>query len=314
MKDKPTQEIEKKDVASDVAETDKDSVGQWLLRFLKGAIVGTGGILPGVSGGVLCIVFGFYERMMSFLANITHNFKKNLFFFIPIGLGFISSFVLLSKAIGAVLKNTFLAPVFIWLFIGAIVGTIPFLYKEAAHKDTKKSFHIIITVISTAVSLGIMMLMKSVEAVNPTSVENIGFITWVFCGIVMALGAVLPGMSPSSILIYTNLYGPMSEEIGRLNISMIIPFGIGAVLTIVLLSKFVNWLFKKFRTGMYYIILGVVIASTLLIIPIPNYTTITNGIVFSGYTVASGIFSFLTFAVGLTGTFLLGKLENKVKK
>lgn len=289
-----------------------DSFWQWVLRFFKGALIGTGAILPGVSGGVLSIVFGIYERMMSFLANITRDFKRNMLFFIPVGLGFLASFVLLSKAIGEVLQSETLAPVFIWLFIGAIAGTLPFLFKEA--KDSGRSkYHWAIMAVSAAFAFIFMLFMKDVETVNPPSGENITFFTWLFCGVVMSLGAVLPGMSPSSILIYTNLYGPMSEEIGKLNVSMLIPFAIGVVLTIGLSSKLVHWMFKRFRSGMYHIILGVVLASTIMIIPIPHYTTITENIVFSGYTVFSTVFSFIAFAGGAVGTFLLGKLEDKVK-
>ena len=58
----------------------------WFLRFIKGMFIGSGFILPGVSGGALAAVFGIYERIISFLAHITKNFKENVLFFIPVGL------------------------------------------------------------------------------------------------------------------------------------------------------------------------------------------------------------------------------------
>lgn len=48
----------------------------WILRFIKGIFIGSGFILPGVSGGALAAVFGVYERIISFLAHITRDFKK----------------------------------------------------------------------------------------------------------------------------------------------------------------------------------------------------------------------------------------------
>lgn len=52
----------------------------WFLRFIKGMFIGSGFILPGVSGGALAAVFGIYERIISFLAHITKNFKENVLF------------------------------------------------------------------------------------------------------------------------------------------------------------------------------------------------------------------------------------------
>ncbi|EPM6810198.1 undecaprenyl phosphate translocase family protein, partial [Enterococcus hirae] len=65
----------------------KDSGKDWLLRFVKGMFIGSGFILPGVSGGALAAVFGIYERLISFLAHLTRNFKENVLFFLPVGLG-----------------------------------------------------------------------------------------------------------------------------------------------------------------------------------------------------------------------------------
>ena len=76
----------------------------WLLRFVKGIFIGSGFILPGVSGGALAAVFGVYERIITFLAHMTQDFKKNVRYLIPLGLGgiagvFIFSFVV-SFALG----------------------------------------------------------------------------------------------------------------------------------------------------------------------------------------------------------------------
>ena len=61
----------------------KEEIGNmidWILRFVKGIFIGSGFILPGVSGGALAAVFGVYERIISFLAHITRDFKARLIF------------------------------------------------------------------------------------------------------------------------------------------------------------------------------------------------------------------------------------------
>ena len=60
---------------------------QWLLRLLQGAIIGAGAVLPGISGGVLCVIFGIYQPMMELLAHPFKMFKKYYMMFIPILLG-----------------------------------------------------------------------------------------------------------------------------------------------------------------------------------------------------------------------------------
>ena len=62
-------------------------VVDWIVRLVKGALVGIGAIVPGLSGGVLAVVFGIYEPMLRFLANIRHKFLANLRFFLPVGIG-----------------------------------------------------------------------------------------------------------------------------------------------------------------------------------------------------------------------------------
>jgi putative membrane protein len=59
----------------------------WFIRFVKGAIVGIGAILPGLSGGVLAVIFGIYDPLIRFLADLRKDFVKNFKYFLPIVLG-----------------------------------------------------------------------------------------------------------------------------------------------------------------------------------------------------------------------------------
>jgi putative membrane protein len=107
----------------------------WFLRFVKGMFIGSGFILPGVSGGALAAVFGIYERLISFLANLKKDFKKNLLFFIPVGLGMAAGVFVLAFPIDYLLKS---AQVYVmWFFIGCILGTLPALFKQASKKGWK---------------------------------------------------------------------------------------------------------------------------------------------------------------------------------
>ena len=62
-------------------------VTDWIIRLLKGTLVGIGAILPGLSGGVLAVIFGIYEPLLKFLADIRKDFVKNVLFLIPVVIG-----------------------------------------------------------------------------------------------------------------------------------------------------------------------------------------------------------------------------------
>ena len=62
---------------------------QFISRIIKGAVVGVGAILPGISGGVLSVVFGIYRPLMEFLAHPVKEFKRKAWFFLPILIGFV---------------------------------------------------------------------------------------------------------------------------------------------------------------------------------------------------------------------------------
>ena len=105
---------------------------EWFLRFVKGMFIGSGFILPGVSGGALAAIFGIYERIISFLAHITKDFKENVRFFLPIGLGGVTGVFLLSFGVSFLLGTY--EVMIMWFFVGCIVGTVPALWKEAGRE------------------------------------------------------------------------------------------------------------------------------------------------------------------------------------
>ena len=74
-------------------------------NFIKGIIVGIGGIAPGLSGSVLLVILGLYQKTINSIATLFKNFKKNIIFLLPIILGFIVGIFLFSKVINFMLIN-----------------------------------------------------------------------------------------------------------------------------------------------------------------------------------------------------------------
>lgn len=237
-----------------------NEVLEWVIRLIKGIIVGIGAIVPGLSGGVLMVVFGLYQPLLNFLANVRYKFLKNVFFFLPVGIGGLLGVVGFSAAVDFAFNHY--AAQFTWLFIGFISGTFPSLIKTSG-KEGRKNWHWFLLAAITAITFFFMNWMKTIQ--NVTVTPNL-FI-WIMSGALTGLGLVMPGLSPSNFLIYLGLYQPMARGIRQFDFGVILPLILGVVIIVFVFAKMINWLFKKQYAFMYHFILGIVVGSTLAIIP-----------------------------------------------
>ena len=235
-------------------------MADWLLRFVKGIFIGSGFILPGVSGGTLAAVFGIYERIITFLAHITKNFKENVLFFIPVGLGGVAGVFVFSFAVSFLLGN--FETQILWFFVGCIIGTVPALWREAGKKG-RSGVHIGIMVASFIFGLAFLLFGESMFSGGVTP----SFTTWVIAGALIGLGAIVPGLSPSNFIVYMGMYKAMTDGIKALDFGVILPIMIGGVACVLLFSKVMDYIFNKAYAGLFHFILGVVFASTIMIIP-----------------------------------------------
>lgn len=272
----------------------KNNLFSSIINFFKGMLIGSGAILPGVSGGALAAIFGLYEPIISFLADMRKDFWKNVKYFIPVGLGGIFGIFVLATPIDYGLQHF---PVHVlWGFIGAILGTFPTLYREAG-KEGRETKHIILAVVTAIITFaGLIYANNNLNIEVP---QNI--FAWLMAGGIFASGLIVPGLSPSNFLIYFNLYQPLTEGIRTLNFSIIIPVGIGAVAVVLLFSKLMRNIMDKAYATVFHFILGVVIASTAIIAPDPA--------LYAGYGPFDYFTVVLVFGIGLALGLWMGHLE-----
>lgn len=274
---------------------DKNRIIDWFIRMIKGIFVGTGFILPGVSGGALAAIFGLYERIIGFLAHITTNFKENFFFFLPVGIGMLGGIIILAYPLEYFLDNH-LAPT-MWFFIGAIIGILPSLWKQAGKKGRKPQHYVIMII---AFIIGFVFLKFGVQAIGGDMPQNFG--TWMMAGAIIGLGVLLPGLSPSNLLLYMGMYAGMVSAFKSLDIAVVAPIILGLLVCMLLFSKLVDLLFDKAYAGLYHVIMGVVLASTVLIVPLDfNYLSV------------GGLICLAACAAGTALGFWMSKLEDKHK-
>jgi len=273
-------------------QTQSNTIFAWIIRLVKGILAGIGAITPGLSGGVLMVVFGIYEPLVRWLADIRKKFLPNLRFFLPVGIGGIIGVVAFSAVIDYAFDH--FAAQFTWLFIGFITGTIPSLVKTAGEQGRKNWNWLLMALFA----VGIYLFMTWMETISSVTMAP-SFWGWVLSGALTGLGLVVPGMSPSNFLLYLGLYQPMANGIKSLDLGVILPLILGVVLVIFLFARLVSWLFRKHHALMYHIIIGIVIGSTAAIIP--------SGV--SGISVI--LACALLFLVGAAASFGLAKLDEK---
>ena len=111
------------------------------LNMVKGIFIGAGAIVPGVSSGVLCVIFGIYEKLLDSVLNFFKDIRHNIKFLFPIALGVGIGVLLFSNMLNYLLYEFPIQTKSI--FIGLILGTIPSLIKEVNEKETFKPQNII---------------------------------------------------------------------------------------------------------------------------------------------------------------------------
>ena len=263
------------------------------IKVLQGSLIGLGAVLPGISGGVLCVVFGIYKTIMEFLADPFRKFKTHVPKLIPIGIGGVIGFLGVANLLSFLLEKY--PDPSVCVFIGLITGMLPSLFREAG-KEGRSS--------ASFVSMGIAMvfifaLLISLRVMSVQIEPNL--IWYLFCGFCLALSVIAPGMSFSTLLMPLGLYEPFVAGIGHLDMAVCIPGGIGALTTVILFSRAVNSLFDHYYSAAFHAIIGIVIAATVMIIPFDGFTG----------SVAAAIVNVICIAAGIAAALALDKFNQK---
>lgn len=267
-----------------------------LFDILKGVFVGSGFIVPGVSGGAIAAIFGIYKPIINWLANITKDFWKNVKYFIPFAIGGVLGLVIFSYIVKIALGSY--ETIMMWSFVGTILGMLPSLWKDAAQEGRNRADHIVMIGSFLTVLAILLFASKFIKAkVEPS------FISWFICGGLIALGILVPGLSPSNFILYMGMYKEMAEAFSKLEMSAVIPIGLGGLVTIFSLAKLIEYIFRKNYSKFYHFIFGVVMASTVMIIP-------TN---YAGFTTMDYIWCLVGFIAGTGLGYWMSILEEKYK-
>lgn len=268
-----------------------------MAQFFKGIIVGIGGVAPGLSGSVLLIIFGLYQRTLDALGNLFGNFKKNLRFLLPLVAGMFVGVLLFSKVIDLFLHSYEMPTRF--CFLGLILGTLPMVWKEVRKEGFSKKYY---AVIALAAGFGIWFFTVNPNAfpqvTDPTLLQS------VLLGVAVAATAIIPGVDPAVFLSTLGFYEMYVAALANFELGILLPMVVGLALGAVAISFGMSLLFKRFYTATFSVIFGIFLSM------IPN---MLNDSCVLGMDSAS-LLSLGLLVIGFLVSFYLGDLENNNKR
>ena len=222
-------------------------------HFLKGIIAGVGGIAPGLSGSVLLVIMGLYEKTINALGTLFKHFKKNVKFLLPVCLGMACGVLLFSKIVDFLLAN-FETPTR-FAFLGLVLGTIPLFYRQVRKKGFRNRYYFVMLV----AGLAGLMLFGMNRALFP-QITDPNFFQKVFLGVAVAGSSIVPGVDSAVIMSSLGLYELYVSSIANLDMSVLLPALIGLVLGAAAISAGINFLLKKAYTLTFSVIFGLFIS------------------------------------------------------
>lgn len=281
---------------------------EFLKDVLKGSLVGVANIIPGVSGGTMAVSMGIYDKLITAITHIFKDIKRSIRILLPI-------------IIGALLGIGVLAFVIQWLFdnyptqtnllfIGLIVGGLPIMWsKTKEHKIGVGSVIAFIAFLLIVVLFPILGNGAGTEVVLSPSVGM--FIQLFLVGVVASATMVIPGVSGSMMLMVMGFYNPILDTItGFISAAaavdvagmasyvwILLPFGVGVVIGIFAIAKFVEFVFKAAPSIAYCAILGLIVGSPVAILVLANISNVT---------IVTVLTSIVAFVIGCAIALKLG--------
>ncbi|AOR25329.1 membrane protein (DUF368) [Formosa sp. Hel3_A1_48] len=268
-----------------------NSIKDKLILIAKGLAMGTANKVPGVSGGIVAFVAGFYEEfiyslqkfnrkglMLLFTGRFTAFFNYvNGRFLSLLFLGMIISYFSVSKALDFLIVQYEL---YVWsVFFGMIIGSVIYIYKD--FKSWNKAT-IFITFTGICLGLGISFLDPATEN------DNLLFVF--FCGMISITGMTLPGFSGSFILIllgnyvlllvdavnalyeviialFSGNFHVFSDSYYISMLKILLVFTIGSIVGLVSLSHFLSYVLKRYKNNTLALIMGFISGSLGVVWP-----------------------------------------------
>ena len=292
---------------------------EYIINGIRGFCMALADSVPGVSGGTIAFILGFYDKFINSLDGLMFGKKEEkkeaIKFLIKIGIGWVIGLILAVL----VLTNLFQTQIYkvSSVFIGFIIFSIPLIIREEKEVLKGKYINLIFTLIGIAVVALITYFNPVSGEGNVVSLTNLNFglIAYVFIAGMIAISAmVLPGISGSTLLLIFGLYIPIIsaiKEFLHFNLSyfpVLFAFGIGIIIGVLVVIKLIKMALKKFRSQTIYCIIGLMIGSIYAIVMGPTTLEVPHD------PISFETFSIIFFILGGALIIGLGKIKKILEK
>ena len=291
-----------------------------IINIIGGFFMALADSVPGVSGGTIAFIMGFYDDFIGSLDALVSqgkDKKKAIKFLIKLGIGWIVGFILAVLFITSVFEKHIYA--ISSIFTGFIICSIPLFYKEEKETISGMGKVIIFLIIG-------IIIVSLITYFNPSSGGeggmnlafsnlNIGRVLYVFIAGMIAISAmVLPGISGSTLLLIFGLYAPIMNAIKsflKFDFSytvILIVFALGIIVGICSTIKIIRYSLEKYRSKVIFLVLGLMIGSLYAIFMGPTTLEVPqNAMTFKS-------FNIIFFIIG--GALIIGleKLKAVISK
>ncbi|MGG7096400.1 DUF368 domain-containing protein [Clostridium sardiniense] len=290
----------------------------YIINFIRGFCMALADSVPGVSGGTIAFILGFYDKFINSLNNVVVGKKEEridaIKFLIKLGIGWIVGFVLSVLFITSIFEQHIYE--ISSLFIGFIIVAIPIIFKEERKSIIGKYKNILFLILGIIIVVGISYLNPASAGgegvIVSTDHLTIGLVVYIFISAMIAISAmVLPGISGSTILLIFGLYAPILgaiKQVIKFNfdyLPIVIIFGLGVLTGIAVTIKGVKYALANYRSQTIYCILGLMIGSLYAVVMGPTSLEVPKA------PMDMSTFSIVYFIIG--GAIIIGLERLKVQ-
>ncbi len=306
----------------------KDGIFNMIITALHGLAMAIADAVPGVSGGTIGFILGFYDKLIVSLHDLPSRDKAKriaaIKYLLKLGVGWVTGFVISML----LLKGLFERHVYIMCsaFIGLTLAAIPFMI-ISEKKDLKGKYqNIVFAVLGAALVVGITLLRNaSFMDMNISFVNGLhGFqYLYVFItGFVAIMAMMLPGLSGSTVMLIMGVYIPaiaaaheaLHFHIPAHMILGLLPMGIGLILGVLVSVKGIKTALERHRSETIYCVLGMTLASVYAIAMAPESMKDGPGLAMTLEQGKPNSFNIIAFLIGAVIIVALELVRMRVEK
>jgi len=290
---------------------------KFIRGFLNGLVFGVTQIIPGVSGGTVAVILGFYNELIEAVGHFSSDARRHARFLIPLLLGTAAGFLAFAELIDRLLARHSL-PV-MYLFIGLVAGVIPHIYKRARETKPWTVCSLSMVILAAAVPIAASFLRGDAPSAVPADViAGIGapYIALLFlAGVLASAALIIPGVSGSFVLLLMGIYPVATHTLSSIRVwaggmsdmplamdvlKVLLPLGIGIVIGGLSTARLISRLLRIHRQTVYRLIFGLLLGSVAALFRDPMVYRSGAG----GMTVAAGC---AALVLGCASSYWLGK-------